>query len=84
MSREILNTDNPEVQQLMGLDKETLVQGLLKAREQALKERAEGSWLDQLADSLRDGEGEAPDAYNEYQETLKNIKARYNNYFRGL
>ena len=41
------------------------------------KSRALVTWLDSLANLLRDGEGDEKELYAEYQEELNRIKERY-------
>jgi len=41
------------------------------------KSQALATWLDSLADLLRDGEGDEKELYAEYQEELKRIEERY-------
>jgi len=39
--------------------------------------RAEATWLDDLVNLLRDGEGDEKKLYAEYKDELKRIKERY-------
>ena len=52
--------------------REKLAEEILIARYQSRKHLAEAHWLDQLADMLRDGEGneEQDRIYKEYQDAL--------------
>ena len=63
----------------LDLTREQLAKQLLTARYMSLKHAAESAWLDQLADMLRDGEGneEQKRIYDEYQDRLTDLMDTY-------
>tara|TARA_R110000765_G_scaffold346513_1_gene436666 strand:- start:96 stop:341 length:246 start_codon:yes stop_codon:yes gene_type:complete len=69
------------IDNIVGLDltREQLAKQLLTARYMSLKHAAESAWLDQLADMLRDGEGneEQVKIYKEYQDRITDLKETY-------
>jgi hypothetical protein len=63
----------------LDLTREELAKQLLTARYTGLKHKAEAEWLDQLADMLRDGEGneEQKRIYKEYQDRITDLMDIY-------
>ena len=59
--------------------REKLAEEILIARYQSSKHLAEARWLDQLADMLRDGEGneEQDRIYKEYQDEITDNMDKY-------